>query len=691
VSLKHHVSRLWYTRRVHVAIAVLCAIALTARLLPRSVARDLELQCRVQNAGMAWSIDWPTAHTSDRNGHWIDLQERLGLNFSDKAEHPLTIRARIANTATGDIALRWQDSPGARLIIDDAFIDDTILSLCTRRTMLTISRTDGAQSTTANSFTLTDSGGIHFNCPAPPKLAWAISLAASLCAVVSLGLLLEALWQLAGIHTRWPAHKPRPMRGLSILALLVIFAVPLWMLSWAPMIISGDGIEYMQQAIAILEHHNFSAFDGWRLPGYPALMLPFIATMSDFTQGVGLAHAAMAILVPLMAWDLLRRRLPSPWPQFGAICLALDPALVMWQRTVLTEEQTIFLITLCAWLLVRIADRLRSRPVTGLCIALGLTLAAACYTRPNMQIFAVLAPLAICLMSCHVKRPRWLLPAAACLLTTTASLAPIFIHNTKTFSRTSLVVGSDWNRAVWAFEDGLMDWNQSGVFTFDQFRQLRTGCERGTITSWGFLDLAQRWQTPSAPQDLHPTTQRDIRARALWQESAARRPDGFLAILPRAAASLMGWPTTHPAIFHNDAKFLLSPLLNDPSQCPDGTNWLTGFDHQEQPRFFPIVHFIGDVAQSRPAKAFGLAFKAAAIFRPCISALFIFATVVLVRRRDWPFAALALILLAHMAAVPLLVFCGNDRYAMPWYGLMTVIALAGLLPRPQIPEAKLKP
>jgi hypothetical protein len=42
-------------------------------------------------------------------------------------------------------------------------------------------------------------------------------------------------------------------------------------------------------------------------------------------------------------------------------------------------------------------------------------------------------------------------------------------------------------------------------------------------------------------------------------------------------------------------------------------------------------------------------------------------------------AALGTILVAHMVAVPLLVFTGSDRYAMPWYGVMTVVAVAGVV------------
>ena len=93
---------------------------------------------------------------------------------------------------------------------------------------------------------------------------------------------------------------------------------------------------------------------------------------------------------------------------------------------------------------------------------------------------------------------------------------------------------------------------------------------------------------------------------------------------------------------------------------------------------------IGNLASSAPAQAFGAAFKVAAAIRPIISALFILATVVLIRRRDWP---LALILLAHMTALPLLLFRGNDRYAMPWYGLMTVLTVAAVRPvlRPSAP------
>jgi hypothetical protein len=407
-------------------------------------------------------------------------------------------------------------------------------------------------------------------------------------------------------------------------------------------------------------------------------------TMSDFVAGLGWAHAAMGVAIPLLAWDMLRTRLRSPWPQLGAILIAVDPALVMWQRTVLTEELTTLLVMVCAWLFVKVHDvgtGGRWRGTMARAAVLGGALAAACYTRPNMQVFAVLAPLLLGGVALGKRSRPLALCAGACLACTALLLSPIFISNARTFSTPGLVVGADWNRAVWAWEDGLMDWNQSGVFTFDQFRTLRTLAREHRIASFTFPDKAQEWRTPPAPDDVHPRSQMDIRAGALWRESAARRGDMFLRTVPRAFASLMGVPMSQPGIFHGDAPFLLAPLLGDGRQCPQGTNWLTGFDRAISPEFEQTVHPIGNVAESWPARTLGAAFHGWAWLRPALAAAFLFAGVVLVRKRDWAFASLALIVVAHMAGVAVLMFCGNDRYAMPWYGLMTVVTLAGLAPR----------
>jgi 4-amino-4-deoxy-L-arabinose transferase-like glycosyltransferase len=689
-----------WRRPVLVALlAIAAAVVLAFIVSPLALTRDVEFKIDVQNAGPAWSIDWSPGLATPRNGHWIDLSEAVRQPappaLSTEPGQPLTLRVRLASYANGDIGLRWHDSAGARLRLDAALVDDTVLGGLTRRHQLSVVRVDGGSPNSSSRSSQSplpldvqcssSEGGVYFNCPEPPA-RWFPVLATCAGFVGGFAVMAALLWMLAGAlearPRRTPLNKAPSARLLTVLAAVIVVVVPVWMAWWAPMIVSGDGIQYMQLALQIMRTHSFAAFDGWRLPGYSALLIPFIAAMDDFVRGVGGAHAAMAMLSSLLAWDLLRRRLSCPWPQIGAILIAIDPALVMWQRTVLTEQQTMFFVMLGAWLLVRASDQIRpAGKVTKAlpwAIALGVAIAAGCYTRPNVQVLAVLAPCALWIQAWRVRRWSAAAVGAACLLTAALLLAPIFAYNARTFSRTSLAVGADWNRAVWAWEDGLMDWNQSGVFTFAQFRELRALCKTKKVSSFAFPDHAQRWRTPPAPLELNPQTQKDWRAGLLWRESAARRGDGFLAIIPRAFASLMGVPVSTPAIFHNDARFLLSPLLGDASQCPDGTNWLSGFEPQEERRFVPTAHPIGGLADSRCARFFGAAFSVWAVARPLIAGVFLFAVVVLLRRGDWAYAALGLILLAHMAAVAVLVFCGNDRYAMPWYGLMTVVALVGL-------------
>src|SRR5262249_14937780 len=157
-------------------------------------------------------------------------------------------------------------------------------------------------------------------------------------------------------------------------------------------------------------------------------------------------------------------------------------------------------------------------------------------------------------------RRAWLWPAAACLITCAALLSPIFIFNARHFQRASLVIGTDWSRVLWAWEDAALDWNQSGIFTFEQFDVIRTRCLEYRLGSWQFTDLYQDWKPPPVPEGLAPWTQRDVRSRTIWKEAAARRGPRLLLCMVKGTAAMLGFPISDPRYYRSDVHTLMGPL-----------------------------------------------------------------------------------------------------------------------------------
>jgi len=155
-------------------LVLVCAAALSIIAVPLVTTRDVEFHIRLENAGPAWMVDW--ASGAGRNGHWIDLAERLGpaSSFSTARDRMLIVRERIPRYVKSAVSLHWQDSPGARLTIDDAFIDQGALGALRQRTKLSVAGRAGE--TFPFYVTCTQSGGVDFTCPPAPARAIPLSL-----------------------------------------------------------------------------------------------------------------------------------------------------------------------------------------------------------------------------------------------------------------------------------------------------------------------------------------------------------------------------------------------------------------------------------------------------------------------------------------------------------------------------------
>ncbi len=670
--------------------------------------RDATLTVTIRNAGPIWELAWHADAGFPRNGHWIDLAELLGDDVirTPRTATPLTtpapleLRRRLANHPLRDVSLAWHDSPDATLTLAHARVSHRLLDVPLGSRPLAVRGVEGAAPAGPEGVyrTTAPAGRIVFDPPRTPWFAWV--LPAPLVALVLLVGAFLAHWLVRAFFRAPPAdalpaaHPTRTALPLRLVTLAVVVGVPVWMHAWAPMMHSGDGTAYAVPAFYMLQNANFDHFDGWRLPGYALILLPFIAWSDDFTIGLGVLQTAMAIASSLLAWGMLRTRLGPRVSAAGAMLVACDPALIVWQRSILTEQTTILWIMLGASLLVRTGDRVVRRAPSlatlGLGALLGLVLAGACLTRPNLQVIAALAPLSLLLLSLRARTFTGVGAGLVCAIVCLAGVAPMLAHTHRLYGRVALTVGSDWNRAIWTWENGLLDWNQSGVLSFEQFEHVRRRCTGidGHFASWDFLHLCRVWKVPPVPPGVHDWEELDRRSAILWKETFARRAERMGAMSARAVASMLAVPFREPRYFTWDPRFLADVYIGEEPNIYGTTNRKDSLEFFDEPVQHAFRHTVRDVAglhESPHARALGAAYDLAQRGRPVVVLAFLVGMVRLVRRGDWVVVFVGALFLAHALAVPLMVFTGNLRYTMPWYALVTVVTLIGLFARRATP------
>jgi hypothetical protein len=176
-------------------------------------------------------------------------------------------------------------------------------------------------------------------------------------------------------------------------AFLVLFATPgIVAVATLQNGVIGDGPEYHQLAVNLLQHHVFSEAHGipyepsvFRTPGYPL----FLAAIYPLThRSTGAVRIVQLLLFWLSAWGAGRiaARLFAPLAGFFTICLTLlYLPLVSYVPIHMTELLSACLLIWALWLFLRIDDS-GSPWRSMLC---GLTLASLVLVRPTYALLII--------------------------------------------------------------------------------------------------------------------------------------------------------------------------------------------------------------------------------------------------------------------------------------------------------------
>jgi hypothetical protein len=377
----------------------------------------------------------------------------------------------------------------------------------------------------------------------------------------------------------------------------------------------GDTGSYFRSA-AVLARFAFDAYDGTRVPGYPA----FAALLGVDPQRVFAGQLALGwvitMLLYLWGWQATRRPGPA-----AAVALAytLVPALFLFEANLLTETLTTFLVVLSFVLLLPLESRRAwVRGVTAL--ALGVTSGAAGLVR------ILFYPLTLWLIpfvwSAGVgawkgRSLRLFLFLAPALLLLGGWIS--FIHQAYGFLAPTTMGGYNLVQHAGVFFEYLPDEDRVIRDVYLRYRDARLA-ERGdqTNTIWeaipelteasglGFYDLSREMQRLSLKLiRAHPELYLRNVAEGwvdFWKAPVYWDPSSLAS--PAAATGLRLWATTGRAFtLAANAGFLLLSLwvvirfrryrwllLDRGWLAPWGFVWFTSIvqtvaDHGDNPRF----------------------------------------------------------------------------------------------------------
>jgi 4-amino-4-deoxy-L-arabinose transferase-like glycosyltransferase len=299
-----------------------------------------------------------------------------------------------------------------------------------------------------------------------------------------------------------------------------------------------DAAEYNQYALNLIRHGVFSNdysapfYEGvTRTPGYPA----FLAVLHLFSMSSGLpVQIAQFGLLAVMTWlvyAIASQVADVRAARAGAVLCATYLPFLWFAARIGPEILASVLVTLAIFLLFRAQER----PSRRLWIAIGVTLAAGAYVRPEIAGLGVAVSLGVFLAGRgrYLSRSR-LLPAATVLAAMVLALVPWMVRNTvaaHTFVPLDAYLGADLIASADQY---------AGTFGYQttQAEWVRLEAQTNAIT--------RRVQSP------HPTASEQVAAnRELTREAERifrRAPLGTaLKSLPRRVATLWGTADQYPS------------------------------------------------------------------------------------------------------------------------------------------------
>ncbi len=484
-----------------------------------------------------------------------------------------------------------------------------------------------------------------------------------------------------------PAAGSRPSRQLDAwfwTALAVIVGVRIWMAWWAPPLLTADSFDYIVGGARFFETGDWSVFGGWRVPGYGLFLGIFWTAWPAWAVAAAAGQAALGVVTAVLCRSMLLRIAPAAWATAAMLLVGLDPELLAFERIMLSEALSAFLLTLIAWIVVRnTAPRGWGMTVVS-AVVIGLCCAALVYVRANFQTMVLLAPAGLLFAVWRTRgdAARAIICAAVAGVVMIGGIAPWLVRNTREYNETKMVVRSEFAKVVFLWNNRDFDMNQTAVHTYADFKRLRDRRGAG-MEVWGYtaeLSEQARRDTNGEPASVYY----DRLCGVLAAESLARRPFDVLQSSGKALATQLGlWVQGRltgnqanaelAAPFRGTWQHTAGNILFDASTL--SSRWdreLVGevINRAAEP--------IAPLKTSPHAGTFDDLFGGYRFLRPLLAALMIIGGVIALRRWDRVVVIVVMIATANAAALAVLLYCPLERYRIAITPLIAVAAVYAL-------------
>ncbi len=595
-------------------------------------------------------------------------------------EEKVTVRFTLPAYRVRGLSLRFWDSGGARIHLQNARLEERVFAIRAKSRPLRLVHAGEAL----------DELRLHTDLPEGTIYLAGKTDAGRTATVTGAGLLFAGLLALRALGAAlakvlaWPAFYDRPLCWIALGGVALVHVG--WGL-WAPFLLTPDSVDYLGDAAYLLETGRFAPFSAFRPPGYSLFVAPFVALFDDFATALGLGQAILGILTSALSLLIVRPVLPPPWPAMAVLFVGLDPVLLTYERYALSECLTTFTVTALGWLLVALAGRLSAesswRRAILVAVALGLSCGAGAYVRANMQTMLVLVPLLLVLgRQGRASLPRSLAAAALTALVGAGLIAPWVLRNQRLFGQASFAIGAWSNRLISCTNSGVTDLNQTAAFDFAKFQDLRLRKLQGTLGDLALSAEVTGTGRIEVPPGLSQAVVDELRARRVVEESASRRPVQRLYAMWVALSNHLGLWNKHHHPNASENSYWSETFRGQAGLIRNYGFSLEGLPHIHAERVAPLVRRVErDVTYVRgtlAARCFDELFWTYRFAGPVVGVLFLVGLITALLRGEFRVWAVGTIALVNVLALAILQLTAIDRYSSPFRALLAVVAVYGL-------------
>jgi 4-amino-4-deoxy-L-arabinose transferase-like glycosyltransferase len=227
-----------------------------------------------------------------------------------------------------------------------------------------------------------------------------------------------------------------------------LFLVHPWTYPVEQQLAFNDSPLYHQLACTLLDHHRFAASaiaepDPLRTPMYPLFVAAIYALFGEVPWVVFVAQILIDCLSCYLIFLTLRRTLNETVAHIGAFFYAIDPFLILYTSSFLTEILFVFFLAVSLYIYGIIAAQKEDRNSVLRYGLLGLALGAATLVRPAALHTVVI--LTLFLLVVYRKRlVVFLKYCAALVIAFVFVLSPWLIRNYRTFGSPAVTYCDSW-------------------------------------------------------------------------------------------------------------------------------------------------------------------------------------------------------------------------------------------------------